>query len=205
LIETDGDRRGEWISNLRAGIRSLSGTVNNVLSFHASGSLTLAPVSMSELISNAIQFAQPLADQASVSLEWSDVHSTIRVMGNESALRQVVLNLISNAIRYTPAGGKVSVSIRPEENALNGTDHREGYDQVIAEFSDTGCGIRPDQIGRIFEPGFSGSGDTSGLGLAVCERIMIQHGGRIDASNCILSGARFTLHFPVLQMELAKA
>ncbi len=66
LIEEDGDRRGEWISNLRAGIRSLSGTVNNVLSFHGSGSLTLVPVALSQLISNAIQFVQPLADQAAV-------------------------------------------------------------------------------------------------------------------------------------------
>jgi CheY-like chemotaxis protein len=56
---------------------------------------------------------------------------------------------------------------------------------VIVEFSDTGCGIRPDQIEHIFEPGFSGSGDTSGLGLAVCARIMKQHGGQICVSNRI--------------------
>jgi signal transduction histidine kinase len=73
------------------------------------------------------------------------------------------------------------------------------------EFSDTGCGIRPDQIDRVFEPGFSGSGDTTGLGLAVCDRIMKQHGGRISVSNSVNSGALFTLSFPVLQMELATA
>jgi signal transduction histidine kinase len=72
---------------------------------------------------------------------------------------------------------------------------------VVVEFSDTGCGIRSDQIGRIFEPGFSGRDDTSGLGLAVCERIMKQHGGEISAANIADSGAQFTLLFPEHQAE----
>jgi len=203
LIEKDEDRRAEWVSHLRAGIRSLSGTVNNVLSFHGSSSMKLAPIPLSVLIGNAIQFVQPLADQAAVSLEWLADQGQVLVMGNESALQQVVLNLVSNAIRHTPAGGSVTVSLRPEQSAAKGGNQESG--QVIAEFSDTGCGIRPDQIDRVFEPGFSGSGDTSGLGLAVCDRIMKQHGGSISASNGTHSGAQFTLHFPVLQLELATA
>jgi PAS domain S-box-containing protein len=195
LIEMDDDRRGEWISNLRAGIRSLSSTVNNVLSFHGSGSLALAPVELSSLMGNAIQFARPLADQAAVSLRWTAARGTNQVMGNEGALQQVVLNLLSNAIRHTPAGGSVSVSLR----AASDGEHIE------AEFSDTGCGIRADQIDRLFEPGFSGSGDTTGLGLAVCERIMKQHGGRISVCNGVHSGAQFTLQFPLLREELATA
>ncbi len=205
LIEKDDDRRAEWISNLRAGIRSLSGTVNNVLSFHGSGSLKLAPLPLSALIGNTIQFVQPLADQAAILLEWSSEEDQTVVMGNESALQQVMLNLISNAIRHTPAGGSVTVSLRVERAAANGENRGKSCEYVLAEFCDTGCGIRPDQIDRVFEPGFSGSGDTSGLGLAVCERIMKQHGGRITAKNRIPSGAQFTLYFPVLQTELAKA
>ena len=200
LIEEDGESRGEWISNLRAGIRSLSGTVNNVLSFHGSGALKLAPVSLSAVIGNAVKFAQPLADQASVTLECRFNGEPKQAMGNEGALQQVFLNLISNAIRHTPAGGSVTVSLRPQRKASG-----QESEFAVAEFRDTGCGIRPDQIDHIFEPGFSGSGDTSGLGLAVCERIMKQHGGRITASNGINSGAQFTLYFPVLQMELATA
>jgi two-component system sensor histidine kinase FlrB len=199
LIENDGDRREQWISNLRVGIRTLSGTVNNVLSFHGSGSLKLAPVSLSAVIGNAVQFVKPLAQQAAVSLNCLVDHRQNTVMGNESALQQVALNLISNAIRHTPAGGSVSVSLRTE----SGTARSEN--RVIVEFSDTGCGIRPDHIEHIFEPGFSGSGDTSGLGLAVCARIMKQHGGRICVSNRIHCGARFTLSLPLLQPEAGSA
>jgi PAS domain S-box-containing protein len=199
LIENDGDRRQQWISNLRVGIRTLSGTVNNVLSFHGSGTIKLAPVSLSALIGNAVRFIQPLANQAAVSLEWLDDHRQNQVLGNESALQQVVLNLISNAIRHTPAGGSVTVSLWTESITEN--DER----RVIVEFSDTGCGIRPDHIEHIFEPGFSGSGDTSGLGLAVCARIMKQHGGQICVSNQIHCGARFMLSLPLLEPEVGSA
>jgi two-component system sensor histidine kinase FlrB len=199
LIENDGDRREQWISNLRVGIRTLSGTVNNVLSFHGSGSLKLAPVSLSAVIGNAVQFVRPLAHQAAVSLNCSVDQWQHPVMGNESALQQVVLNLISNAIRHTPAGGSVSVSLRNELSTSRGEN------QVIVEFSDTGCGIRPDHIEHIFEPGFSGSGDTSGLGLAVCARIMKQHGGQICVSNRTHCGARFTLSLPLVQPEAGSA
>src|SRR5882757_228387 len=197
LIEDDEDRRAQWISNLRVGIRTLSGTVNNVLSFHGSGALKLAPVSLPVLIANAVQFVKPLAQQAAVSLEWFTDQRQDQVMGNESALQQVMFNLISNAIRHTPAGGRVTVTLRSEPGTAKVASH------VIVEFSDTGCGIRPDQIEHIFEPGFSGSGDTSGLGLAVCARIMKQHGGQISVSNGVYGGARFALSLPLLQPEAA--
>ena len=196
LIENDGDHRQQWISNLRVGIRTLSGTVNNVLTFHGSGSLKLAPVLLSTLIGNAIQFVQPLAHQAAVSLAWSGDHNQHRVMGNESALQQVVLNLVSNAIRHTPAGGSVHVSLRYEHCTAKGENRGEYGERAIVEFSDTGCGIRPDQIDHIFEPGFSGSGDTSGLGLAVCARIMKQHGGQISVFNRSRAGSLFSLSLP---------
>jgi PAS domain S-box-containing protein len=194
LIETDGVGRGQWISNLRAGIRSLSGTVNNVLSFHGSSTLALTPLNLPALIDDAIQFALPLADQADVSLKCLIECERAIVMGNEGALRQVVLNLVSNAIRHTPAGGSVTASLSAK---------KEGGENYVVEFCDTGCGIRPDQMEHLFEPGFSGSGDTTGLGLSVCERIMKQHNGRISASNAANAGARFTLQFPALHEELA--
>jgi PAS domain S-box-containing protein len=205
LIEQDGHRRTEWISNLRAGIRSLSGTVNNVLSFHGSGSLQLSPIMLSGLIDTAIQFAQPLAKQAAISLEWHGARNQTQVMGNESALQQVVLNLLSNAIRHTPAGGAVTVSLQLGQDASTRSNCKAGVKRIVAEFCDSGCGIRRDQIKRVFEPGFSGSGDTSGLGLAVCKRIMKQHGGQITAANRKPAGARFTLEFPVFEPELAIA
>jgi two-component system NtrC family sensor kinase len=111
----------------------------------------------------------------------------------------VALNLVSNAIRHIPAGGSVIVRLRGEHS----TAGREAH--VTVEFSDTGCGIRSDQIDHIFEPGFNGDGDTSGLGLAVCARILKQHGGHISASNQAHAGARFALSLPLLQLDVRTA
>jgi signal transduction histidine kinase len=202
LIESDVEHQEEWISNLRAGIRSLSGTVNNVLSFHSSGTLKLAPLSLSVLVVNAIHFIQPLADQAAISFDWIDRSSDLRVKGNEGTLQQVLLNLFSNAIRHTPPGGRITVTLHLECDDEETELHGESRRRAVLECSDSGCGIRPDQIAHIFEPGFSGSGDTSGLGLAVCDRIMRQHHGRISVSNVLPSGARFLLEFPALLMEM---
>src|ERR1700733_12854636 len=176
LIENDEGHRQQWISNLRVGIRTLSATVNNVLSFHGSGLLKLAPVSLLTMIGSALQFLLPLAHQATVSLDWIPDQRDVMVMGNESALQQVVHNLVSNAIRHTPAGGSVTIRLRREHRT------RESETYLTVEFSDTGCGIRPDQIDHIFEPGFSGNGDTSGLVLAVCTRIVNHHGGHLSPS-----------------------
>ena len=195
LIESDNEMRSEWISNLRAGIRSLSGTVNNVLSFHGSGSLKLAPIELGDVIGGAVIFARPQAEQAGVQLEYLQGAKKSKVDGNESALRQVLLNLITNAIRHTPQGGRVTVE-------LSGRRKRDAEQLFQVTVTDTGCGIRGDQLEKIFEPGFSGSGDSSGLGLAVCERIMRQHAGRISAGNAVGAGARFTLEISGLPVEL---
>jgi len=205
LIEQDGDRSKEWISHLRAGIRTLSGTVNNVLTFHGAGSLKLVPLDLSALIGSAIQFIQPLADQADVSLEWLSEGDPMLVMGNESALQQVVMNLVSNAIRHTPTGGSVTVSLRTKTVTTRSGAYVKQSQHAYLEFCDTGSGIRLDQIESIFQPGFSGDGDSSGLGLAVCERIMKQHGGSISASNAVNRGACFSLEFPMIQLESAIA
>ena len=180
------------------GIRSLSGTVNNVLSFH-SGALVLAPIDLYSVIVNALKFVEPVAWQAGVSLKWPSSGQWGSVLGNEEALQQVVLNLVSNAVRHTPAGGGIAISFQSEPASV-GTAQ-----QVLVEFADTGCGIPSGRIDHIFKQGFSGNGNSAGLGLAVCERIMKEHGGGILAANGTHGGAKFTLRFPLLNPEVAEA
>lgn len=190
LIEKDEAGRGQWISHLRAGVRSLSTTANNVLSFH-SGALSLEPLELSAAIGNALDFAGPIVAQAGIGLETHLESQPAWIMGNGSALQQLVLNLVANATRHTPTGGRIAVSLF----------HDEPSEQVRVEFADNGCGIEPEEMEKIFNPGFTGTGESSGLGLAVCERIMNRHGGRIRAANGAHGGAVFTLCFPLLEPE----
>lgn len=69
------------------------------------------------------------------------------------------------------------------------------------EIKDTGCGIPANLVGRVFESGFSASGDTPGLGLAVCKRLMEQHHGDIRVSSRVNFGTTFQLEFPLAVLQ----
>jgi two-component system sensor histidine kinase FlrB len=179
----------QWISHMRAGIRSLSGTVNNVLSFHGAGFPALAPLDLAAAIESSVEFVRPIAQQAGVALHFSAEAGQTLVLGNASGLQQVVLNLVSNAVRHTARGGRVKVALHRNHAGQGG---------VRINFSDTGSGIRPEQLAEIFRPGFSGSGNTSGLGLAVCGQIVRQHGGEMRVSSKLGSGTTFFVELPIL-------
>jgi len=194
LIAEDPGQTEQWISHLRAGIRLLSGTVNNVLSIHSGGSAPLALVNLTACMRGGVEFVQPIAQQAGVALSFLESAkgstAALTIQGNENALRQIVLNLICNAIRHTPAGGTIAVSVRASS--------RHGKKRALVEVADTGCGIPAHVMERLFEAGFSADGNSPGLGLAVCKRLMTQHGGEIRVSSQLHCGTTFQLEFPII-------
>jgi two-component system sensor histidine kinase FlrB len=190
LIEEDRGGTEQWVANLRAGIRTLSGTVNNVLSMNGDGRKRLAPVDLSRCVKSGVDFVQPIAQQAGVALCFTPLETAVTIQGNEDALRQIMLNLIANAIRHTPVGGAVEVSARAEM--------RHDILRGLVTVRDNGCGIPQDILAHIFDPGFSGTGETPGLGLAVCRRLVEQHRGEIRVRSQVGQGTEFELEFPAL-------
>jgi two-component system sensor histidine kinase FlrB len=190
LIAEDGVKNPQWIAHLRAGIRTLSGTVNNVLSLNGGGSLRFARLDLKACMHGAVEFVRPIAEQANVSLRFIPSDETATINGNEDGIRQIILNLICNAIRHTAVDGKVEVLMMRLP--------REGGSPIVIEVKDNGCGIPNDQMQRLFEAGFSGTGETPGLGLAVCKRLMSQHGGFIRVSSQLGHGSSFQLEFPTI-------
>jgi two-component system sensor histidine kinase FlrB len=187
LIAEDPGQTSQWVSNLRAGIRLLSGTVNNVLSIHCGGSSHLLPINLIACLRGSVEFVQPIAEQAGVLLVFLPGEESLAIEGNENGLRQILLNLVCNAIRHTPAPGTITVSAK-----------RSGGGRAVVEVTDTGCGIPESVMEHIFEAGFSAEGSTPGLGLAVCKRLMNQHGGEILVSSRANLGSTFRLEFPTL-------
>lgn len=190
LIAQDPGAAEQWIAHLRAGIRTLSGTVNNVLSLNGESIPRLLPVDLAGCVRAAVEFVRPVAEQAEVELRCHGAEGGLIVEGNEDGIRQIILNLICNAIRHTPPKGRVDVMMSGET--------RDKEKVIEVEVRDTGCGIPEEQMGRLFEAGFSGRGETPGLGLAVCERLMRQHGGRIRAASRVNEGSSFHLEFPAI-------
>ena len=190
LIAEDRGENPQWIAHLRAGIRTLSGTVNNVLSMNGEGSFRFVPVDLVACVKAGVEFVRPVAEQANVKLSFLPIEDEIGIQGNEDGIRQILLNLICNAIRHTSGGGGIDVEMwrmRRDEQSV-----------AVVEVRDSGCGITDEQIGRLFEAGFSGTGETPGLGLAVCKRLMAQHGGAIRVSSRLKQGSSFQLEFPAL-------
>jgi len=190
LIEQDPSDASQWISHLRAGIRSLSGTVNNVLSLNGAGKPHLAALRLADCVANGVDFVRPIAGQAGVTITFSGAKNSPSIIGNEDAIRQIVTNIACNAIRHTADGGTVTVSTRAAQ--------RNKVPCALVTIQDTGCGIPAELTDRIFDAGFSGTGETPGLGLAVCKRLMQLHGGEIRVSSRVNVGTTFELEFPVL-------
>jgi two-component system sensor histidine kinase FlrB len=190
LIAEDHGENPQWIAHLRAGIRTLSGTVNNVLSLNGEGTPQFMALDLIACVDGGVEFVRPIAEQANVALSFAPCVDALTIRGNEDGIRQIILNLIRNAIRHTEAGGSVHVSLRRETQPSGNL--------AVVDVEDTGCGISQEHIGRLFEAGFSGTGETPGLGLAVCKRLMAQHGGAIQVSSRLNEGSNFQLEFPAL-------
>jgi signal transduction histidine kinase len=125
-----------------------------------------------------------IAEERSVSLDC--LGESAWVEGDAGQLRQAILNLVDNALRHTPAGGKVTVEVGLRA---------DGAELVV---TDTGRGLPPDQLERVFERFYStraGSGAGTGLGLPIARAIARTHGGDVTATSP--GGARFVLRLPL--------
>jgi signal transduction histidine kinase len=107
------------------------------------------------------------------------------VRADRDQILQVLLNLVRNAVEATPAGGTIRLQVR-----------REG-DEVTFSVTDTGPGIAPEDLPRIFEPYFTTKEGGTGLGLAIAQRIVEEHGGRLEVESLPGRGATFTIRLPV--------
>jgi signal transduction histidine kinase len=166
----------------------LSATVNNILRMHGGGNPSLSNIDLTAAVRGSVEFVAPIAEQARVALTFEAPDESPMIIGNEESIRQVILNLVCNAIRHSPINGRIVVTVCGFR--------RDGVLTAQVAVTDDGCGIPEEFLSRIFEPGFSVTADTPGLGLAVCQKLMLQHGGRIWVTSRVNHGASFQLEFP---------
>lgn len=179
-----------WVQQLQAGLRTLTATVNNVLQMHAAEPNSFAPIKIGNLLDATVQFLVPIAEQTGIDILFEDWSEATRINGDPHRLQQVLLNLAMNAFRVMPSGGTLSLTARCI------WDHGSRLLEVRAQ--DTGTGIAPHDLSRIFDPGFTTRPGSVGLGLTVCRKIVEQHRGTIRVESSSREGTTFVLTFPAI-------
>lgn len=183
------------VANLYSQTRHLIRLVNDLheLVQAESGQLPLekTPVDLSALVAETLLAVEPLAAEKGIALS-QDTAALPEIMADPFRLRQVLFNLLSNALRHTPGGGQITV---------------RGYmaaGSVQLSVRDTGAGLNPDQLAAVFDRFYradkSRSRETggTGLGLAIVKAIVAAHGGRIEARSAGLGqGCEFLVQLPL--------
>ena len=159
--------------------------------------LHLAPVDLVPVVNAALDAVRPAFDAKQIKIQTNYQEELKIIAGDADRLQQVVWNLLSNASKFTPAGGEVGIDVR----------HDGKYAEI--EISDTGPGIAPDFLPHVFERFRQADGSTTrthgglGLGLAIVRHLVELHGGVIAVENAtVRSGAVFTVKLPLPSGDL---
>jgi signal transduction histidine kinase len=150
-------------------------------------------LNMRDLVNEAIgEFsAQARAKGVSVICKYSDSVQGLRL--DRRKMHGVFTNLIENALQHVGSGGQVLIAIHP----LSSTPVGDGHPRVQIQISDTGSGIAPENLNKIFEPFFTTRPDGIGLGLAIVQKTIHDHGGVITARSDPGKGATFIINLPL--------
>ncbi|MCC6327275.1 MAG: response regulator [Acidobacteria bacterium] len=164
----------------------------------ASGRLRLEyyPTNLYEIVRNSWQAHLPSAQERNIQLEFSSDRESVPLFGDASRLLQVFGNLLSNALKYTPEGGRVSINIETSDES------------VRVQVVDTGQGIDPDQLPNVFRQFSAVAADRFnpglGLGLSIVKILVTKHGGIVRAeSEGVGKGSAFTVSLPLTETPLA--
>ncbi len=188
-------RRIEYASDIQAAGRHLLSVINDILDISRieSGKLTLdeEPVAAAELIESAYRMVRSRAEETGVVVRKRVTEHLPDILVDRRSMLQVVLNLASNAVKFSNAGGNVDLIA---ELGVDG-----GVDIIVR---DTGIGMSADDIGRVGEAFLQADGRLSrkfegtGLGLAIAKRLTELHGSRLDFKSVLGAGTTATIHLP---------
>ncbi len=182
----EGDQARWRLETIQQQIGRISKIIQSLLNMARPKATERVPVALEPLIETTLLFLSEKLGRGGVEVV-RDFEATGSVIGDPERLQQLLLNLFLNAADAMPDGGELRVGLRPD-----------GQAGTFLTIEDTGLGIAPENLGRIFDAFYTSkeAGTGSGLGLMVASRIAADHGGTIEAESRLGQGTLFRVHFP---------
>jgi len=191
------EKQFSYLGRVKYNVERLTRMINDLLDLSRIEAgrveLALRPISLFDLVTEVLESLQALAREKSLILEVRHADLLPMIHGDRDKLHQVLTNLIQNAIKFTPQGGAILVESLVQDDQF-----------VQVSVTDTGCGIRPGDLAKVFEKFYRGESTTTdargaGLGLAIVKSLVELHGGRIWVDSVPGAGSRFFFIIPIEQ------
>ena len=209
--------RKRLIENIRRSADRLERMLNDMLDMvrvrSAPLEVSLRPTDIAPCIRNAVELCLPPMEEKRQKLQLDMPDSLPPIMADPNSFEHVLTNLLDNALKHTPSGGRVTVeaeevreaqALRAIEPAL---DSAVSLPAVVVTVSDTGCGIPPEELSRNYgrydqvDKSRASGKSGVGLGLAIAQEIVAAHGGRIAVQSVAGVGTKFIVALPVSGRE----
>jgi two-component system NtrC family sensor kinase len=188
------EQQVEFVDRIRTSVADITDLISELLDLgriEAGYDLEMEPLQLERIISDVVDELQPLAGEKDQDLTWNG-ESLPSIQGNPRRLRQVIENLVGNAIKYTDPGGRIAVSTRHDD------------DHVVVRVSDNGIGIPLADQPYIFERFYRVESEETedikgtGLGLTIVKSVVEKHGGRVWVESRPGAGSTFTFVLPTM-------
>ena len=180
--DLEDTEHSEMANGISTGIKSLNNILTNMLFFAKPQKPLLKDVELNVPVQEALKILAPLVEIRGIKLS-AEISEDV-ISGDHELLKQVLMNIILNAVQVMPDGGTLSVF----------TEAGENYTALAV--CDQGSGIDPENVEKIFDPFFSTKDKGTGLGLTIAHKIMQSHNGFIKAERNEDIGSTFKLYFP---------
>jgi signal transduction histidine kinase len=188
--QSQRERRAvERVQRLQTECQRLLDLSNDFLRFARVKDLELVPSNLATVIGEMCDFFGPMARQANIDIKCYVPADLPGVKLNPELFKQALLNLMLNATQAMPQGGELTIQATAESG------------EVCLSLIDTGSGIAPEILGRLFRPFFSTKPGGTGLGLATTRRIIRAHGGDLSVQSEVSRGTKFTIRLPAQHPE----
>lgn len=182
---SEGDPKREPLSIIQNEIDRLERIIANLLDFARPIKPKEIPIDLREIIDACLLLIHNQIRKSGINLEKRFPENLPTVIGDPDQLKQVFLNILTNAIHATKSGGQLDVCIDNRSN------------NIVTAIHDTGCGIPAGKIRSIFDPFMTTKEDGTGLGLSVALRIIEEHSGRIEVDSVEGQGTTFSVSLPL--------